>query len=41
VLLLTAISQRFRTHGVRVALIVISLLLLCIPIYRILTLPRA
>lgn len=41
VLLLTAISQRFRTHAVRVALIVVSTLLLCIPIYRILTLPRA
>lgn len=41
VLLLTAISQRFRTHAIRVALIVISFLLLCIPLWRILTLPRA
>lgn len=41
VLLLTAISQRFKTHGVRVGLAVIAALLLCIPIFRILTLPRA
>jgi hypothetical protein len=41
VLLLTAISQRFRTHGIRVALIVVSFLLLCIPLWRIFTLPRA
>lgn len=40
VLLLVAISQRFRTHQVRVGLAVIALLLLCIPIYRIVTLPR-
>jgi hypothetical protein len=41
VLLLTAISQRFKTHGVRVGLAVMAALLLCLPIYRILTLPRA
>jgi hypothetical protein len=41
VLLLTAISQRFKTHGVRVGLAVMSALLLCLPLYRILTLPRA
>lgn len=41
VLLLTAISQRFKTHGVRVALIGLAFLLLCIPLYRLLTLPRA
>lgn len=41
VLLLTAISQRFKTHGVRVGLAVMSALLLCLPIYHILTLPRA
>jgi hypothetical protein len=41
VLLLTAISQRFKTHGVRVGLAVMSAVLLCLPIYRILTLPRA
>lgn len=41
VLLLTAISQRFKTHAVRVGLAVIAMLLLAAPIYRILTLPRA
>ena len=41
ILLLTAISQRFRIHRVRVALVVVAAILLCIPIYRILTLPRA
>jgi hypothetical protein len=41
VLLLLAISQRFRTRGVRVGLVVISVLLLCFPVYHILTLPRA
>jgi hypothetical protein len=41
VLLLMAISQRFKVHGVRVALAVVAVLLLCGPIYRILTLPRA
>lgn len=41
VLLLTAISQRFKTHAVRVGMAGIAALLLCIPLYRILTLPRA
>ena len=41
VLLLTAISQRFKVRAVRVGLAVIAALLLCLPIYRILTLPRA
>ena len=41
VLLLTAISQRFKTHAVRVGMTVVAMLLLCAPIYRILTLPRA
>jgi hypothetical protein len=41
VLLLIAISQRFKTHGVRYGLLVIAVVLLCIPVYRILTLPRA
>lgn len=41
VLLLMAISQRFKTHSVRVGLAVIAALLLCGPIYRILSLPRA
>jgi hypothetical protein len=41
VLLLTAISQRFKTHAVRVGLVVVAMLLLAAPLYRILTLPRA
>jgi hypothetical protein len=41
VLLLIAISQRFTTRRVRVGLLVIAMLLLCFPIYHILTLPRA
>ena len=40
VLLLVAISQRFKTHQVRVGLAVVSLLLLCIPMWRLMTLPR-
>jgi hypothetical protein len=41
VLLLTAISQRFKVHGVRFALTVFAVLLLCFPLYRIFLLPRA
>src|ERR1700678_1986888 len=41
VLLLTAISQRFRTHRIRLGLIVLGALLLCVPLWHILTLPRA
>jgi len=41
VLLLIAISQRFRTRRVRVGLLVIAVLLLCSPVYHVLTLPRA
>jgi hypothetical protein len=41
VLLLTAISQRFKIHGVRVGLAAIAALLLCFPLYHLLTLPRA
>ncbi len=41
VLLLTAIGQRFRTPQIRIALITLAFLLLCLPLYRILTLPRA
>ncbi len=41
VLLLMAISQRFKMRLVRVGLLVIATLLLCFPIYHILTLPRA
>jgi hypothetical protein len=40
VLLLVAISQRFRTHMVRVALAVLALVLLCLPLWRIMSLPR-
>jgi hypothetical protein len=41
VLLLTAISQRFHTSSVRIALAVLAALLICIPLWRVLTLPRA
>jgi hypothetical protein len=41
VLLLMAISQRFKTHAVRLGLLVIAALLLCFPVYHVLTLPRA
>ena len=39
-LLLVSIDQRFKVHAVRVGLMVVVLLLLCVPIYRVLTLPR-
>jgi hypothetical protein len=41
VLLLMAISQRFKIRKVRMGLIVVAVLLLCFPIYHILVLPRA
>jgi hypothetical protein len=41
VLLLMAISQRFRFQPIRAGLAIVATLLLCFPIYRILTLPRA
>jgi hypothetical protein len=41
VLLLIAISQRFKTRNVRVALLIIAAFLLCFPVYHILILPRA
>ena len=41
VLLLMAISQRFKIRGVRLGLLVTAALLLCFPVYHILTLPRA
>jgi hypothetical protein len=41
VLLLIAISQRFRTRSVRFGLLVIAVLLLCFPVYHIFMLPRA
>jgi hypothetical protein len=40
VLLLMAISQRFKIHAVRIGIVVIAVLLLCFPIYRIFILPR-
>jgi hypothetical protein len=41
VLLLIGLSQRFKAHRIRVALALVAALLLCLPLYRILTLPRA
>lgn len=41
VLLLMAISQRFKTSGVRIGLAALATLILFFPILRILTLPRA
>jgi hypothetical protein len=41
VLLLMAISQRFKVHAIRVGLAIVATLLLCFPLYRIFTLPRA
>jgi hypothetical protein len=41
VLLLIAISQRFTTRAVRVGLLLLATSLLCFPVYRIFTLPRA
>ncbi len=41
VLLLMAISQRFKTRAVRLGLLVVAALLLCFPVFHILTLPRA
>jgi hypothetical protein len=41
VLLLVAISRRFETRGVRIALLLLATFLLCFPIYHILKLPRA
>ena len=41
VLLLIVVSQRFKARNVRVGLLVIAALLLCFPVYHILTLPRA
>jgi len=40
VLFLTALSQRFKVHGVRVTLLVFALLLLCFPLSRVFMLPR-
>jgi hypothetical protein len=40
VLLLAAISQRFKTTSIRASLIVLAFLILLVPLWRILTLPR-
>ena len=40
VLLLAAISQRFRLTGIRAALMILAFLILLAPLWRILTLPR-
>jgi len=40
VLLLTAVSQRFRTESVRIGLAVVAALLVCIPLARLIMLPR-
>jgi heme/copper-type cytochrome/quinol oxidase subunit 4 len=40
VLFLTAMSQRFRSQRIRTMLIAIAFLILCVPLWRILTLPR-
>jgi hypothetical protein len=41
VLLLMAISQRFKIHAVRTTLAIVAVVLLVFPVYTILTLPRA
>jgi hypothetical protein len=41
VLLLAAISQRFRARRIRASLIILAFLLLLVPLWRVLTLPRA
>lgn len=41
VLLLMSISQRFKTRGVRFGLALVAVLLLLLPLYRIMMLPRA
>jgi len=41
VLFLAAMSQKFQSRWVRVALVAIALLMLCVPLWRLLTLPRA
>jgi hypothetical protein len=40
VLLLVAISQRFKTHGVRLGLATVAFVLICFPLIRLLLLPR-
>ena len=40
VLLLVAISQRFKTHRVRTGLAIVAILLVCLPVIRVILLPR-
>jgi hypothetical protein len=40
VLLITAIGQRFRFKSVRVVFMILAFLLLCLPIWHLLVLPR-
>jgi len=40
VLLLMAISQRFKIHGVRIGLVILAVLILIFPLYHMLVLPR-
>jgi hypothetical protein len=40
ILLLVAISQRFKVHRIRMAVLAFAALLLCLPLYQILRLPR-
>lgn len=40
VLLITAIGQRFRFRAVRVAFMILAWLLLCLPLWQLLMLPR-
>ena len=40
VLLITAIGQRFRFRSVRVAFMILAWLLLCLPLWHLLILPR-
>jgi len=41
VLLLMAVSQRFKTTGVRMGMTAVAAILLCLPVFQILSLPRA
>lgn len=41
ILLLVAISQRFKVHRIRMAVVAFAALLLCLPLYQIVRLPRA
>lgn len=40
VLLLTAISQRFRSHSIRFVLVAVAILMLSVPVWQLIALPR-